>query len=575
MLNTFIKVFLIGMLTSLFLTGCSQSDGGSTSSTTPTEPTAEMNATQAQNAMALNALFYPILVPLQGCLSSPLECILPGVFDGQATASDVDHMSPGEHNCTFGINENGKYRVSNSGTELKVEFGKKGDGTVGECISVTGTDYLQDALIYACVKTVLGEDSENLTEEPNAGTGIENEYTGTVTCIEKTNVVFDNYIVSSFGQGNPDNTPNRNTYNMTVSMTSGIGIDGTYQNEKWAYGAADDSAPKTNDETWTFTGLNLSAPDTTDGFTILADGGADYVGTVRLGDEVNNGMVLFIAFDNMSYAVTGNTLNSDVTITGGIKASCHPELVTYSTTATMNDLRDILDADGNRMPSKGNMSMSVPGFNAVPALFEGQTTAQVTITTSEVPTVYNGWRAITTTSSCAELQTILDKVITPPSPVVSGDIILENITFATDTALTNNGKSATGKTDRHAVWYHLGRGQGYVEGQTVAETDFVWSATEPASAGVGTAHVNVYLYDEYGDEQNATFPILTSDPDEYADWSALVAAHPSWTIRTDYFESNFNPTTFFQGNFILRLGDSSYTSTDEAFSIDVYDVHKE
>jgi hypothetical protein len=369
-----------------------------------------------------------------------------------------------------------------------------------------------------------------------------------------------------FGQTDPDNTPNRYSYDLTVSMTSGIGIDGRYQNEKWAHGAIDDSEPKTNDEIWTFTGLNLSASKDANGFTILADGGADYDGKIRLGDTTNPSLALSMDFSNMSYAVTGDTLNADVTITGGVKASCHPELVTYGTTVTMNDLRDIPDEDGNRMPSKGSMSMSIPGYKPVPALFEAPGTAQVTITAKKIPLVYKGWRAITTTSSCAVLQTILDRIIAPPTPVVPGDIILENIVFAKDTALTNNNKSATGKTNGHGVWYYLGRGQGYVEGQTVAETNFEWDATKPASAG--NAYVNVYLYDENGNKQKATFPT------DYADWSALVTAHPNWTIRTDYFESNLRPFAFFQGNFILRLGDSTYTGKDESFSIDKFVVNK-
>ncbi len=572
-INKKIMTVLLAGFTVLAISGCESKVGGVTDDggefipppdTNETVPLKDMTEEQAKDAMALNALFYPILIPLQGCLADPLGCILPGVAGGQAANAP---MTPGDHECTVGDPSKGKYTVSDNADVLEVTFDT--DGANPKCFDVANAQDIQGALMEACVGKII----QSPTTTAVNGSTYEVQYEGKVTCTKATSVVFDNYIVSAFGQTDPTNNPNRNSYNMTVSMSNGLGINGTYQNEKWSpAGVVTD--PKVNDELWTFTGLNLSSPDTAQGFTVLADGGASYDGKIRLGDTTNPSLVLGIDFSNLSYAVTGDTLNSDVTITGGVKASCQPELVTYGTTATMNDLRDIPDADGNRMPSKGSMSMSIPGYNAAPALFEAPGTAQVTITASEGTTVYDSWRAITTTSSCAELQTIIDRVVPPPSPVVPGDIILENIVFATDTALTNNNTSATGKTDGHAVWYYLGRGQGYVEGQTVAETNFEWSATEPASAGAGTAHVNVYLYDENGDKQKATFPKLTSNPNEYADWSALVAAHPNWTIRTDYFESNFSPFTFFQGNFILRLGDSKYTATDEAFSIDQYVVNK-
>ncbi len=386
---------------------------------------------QAKDAMALNALFYPILAPLQSCLSDIPSCIglnFPSaatVDQAMISADDAqsiltaDMGRVGDYECTIGTPENGTYTVS-SLSPLVVEFGT--DLENPGCIDMANAQDIEGALMSACIEELV-ELRSSSAQSSTAGTnetGYEVAYEGKVTCTAKTSVVFADYIASAYGQTDPTNKPNRNSYNMTVSIENGLGMDGTYQNEKWAPGGSF-TDPKVNDELWTFDNLNLSL-DTSSGITVMATGRADYLGTVRLGDEANNGMELFINFDNLTYTLDGNP-DADVTIAGGVSASCHPEVITYATTETMRDVGLIRDSDNKRMPSEGSMSMMLPGYDPVSAVFTAPgDTAQVIVASSEGTVAYPNWRAITTTSSCAVLQEIIDRVIVPSKPIDSIEI---------------------------------------------------------------------------------------------------------------------------------------------------------
>lgn len=418
-INKKITTALLAGAAMTLVTGC----GGGSSATIPDDGTKDMTQQQAKDAMALNALFYPVLVPLQSCLADIKQCATdmfnPSVAMGWAITTD--QMAPGEHNCTVGDATKGKYTVdSNDGNKLVVRFDT--DPANPGCYDVDNAQDIEGALIGTCINTILGTNIGNPGTADTDGTSTYKvQYEGKVTCTKATSAILENYVVSAFGQTDPNNNPNRHSYNMTVSMTNGLMIDGTYHAEKWAPSSSP-TDPKINDETWIFRKLNLASGRTVNGLSIVADGGASYVGTVREGDEGNNGMKLAIDFTNLTYAMTGSLSNTDVTVSGGVSASCHPDVVTYTTPGILNDLNNVRDAAANRMPNSGKMNIGLSGYKAASAEFSAPGTAQLSITASDGAKIYDSWRAITTTSSCASLQKIIDRIIPPNKPISSIEI---------------------------------------------------------------------------------------------------------------------------------------------------------
>ncbi len=395
--------------------------------TNGTEPLKDMTSAQAKDAMALNALFYPILTPLQSCLSDLPSCIglnFPktveisntGVTTIQSTTPPAD-MTPGSHECTPNVPTNGQYTVTETTDELVVTFGT--DSANPGCIDEANSQDIEGEMMVACISKILLDGSASTSTSTVTGAGYKVHYEGKVTCTKRTSVVFDNYVASAFGNTDP-NKPNRNSYNMTVSMTNGLGIDGTYHNEKWDNGD-EPNGPRINDELWTFTNFNI-ALDNSNGVAVIGNGGASYEGKVRQGDTTNPSLALSVDFTNLTYTVNGSP-DADVVVSGGVKASCQPEVVTYATTATLKDVDLVRDDAANRMPSEGSMSMTLPGYNSVPAVFSApSSTSQVAITTVEGTVDYPSWRSITTTSSCSVLQEIIDRIIPPRKPIASIDI---------------------------------------------------------------------------------------------------------------------------------------------------------
>jgi len=98
---------------------------------------------------------------------------------------------------------------------------------------------------------------------------------------------------------------------------------------------------------------------------------------------------------------------------GGMDASCHKGgLIEYATLVTLEDINATRDSEGDRMPSAGRMSMTIPGYNPSPVVFsEAGGSAQVAITSGENTVIYPSWRSITTTSSCAVFQEMIDRFL--------------------------------------------------------------------------------------------------------------------------------------------------------------------
>jgi hypothetical protein len=194
-----------------------------------------------------------------------------------------------------------------------------------------------------------------------------------------------------------------------------VSINGYAHYMDWE-GIGEDPAKLRNDETWTMNHLTVSGdhqgadkPD-----ILTANGGAAYVGAVREGDNENNGMRLSVDFDHYAYQFNPlppeatNRLN--IQISGKVKASCHPAWITYATVDNLIDHREKPDAEGDRMPSAGVMTLATDNRRgtqrAVFGLNPTTEKAQVTIKND----VYPSWRSIIEGSSCEVFQDIIDRI---------------------------------------------------------------------------------------------------------------------------------------------------------------------
>ena len=162
---------------------------------------------------------------------------------------------------------------------------------------------------------------------------------------------------------------------------------------------------------------------------------------------------------------------------------------------------------------------------------------------------------------------------TAPVVVVPHDGILEaNIRWEKEGSLSGlPGTSVTGKTavlghipvldPSTAIWYFVRAGQGYTKDTTIDKINLSFLAT--LDGGTAGVHLNVFMYDASGNKVKAD---ILND----ADWTAYQAAHPTYVIRTDYYEKSEGKIV--QCNFILRLGDSKYTGRNKDFTIDKFVV---
>ena len=386
-----------------------QPTGKPTPTPTPT-PENNMTAVQARDAMALNALFYPILTPVMDCLNDLEACVsnMTATTSNSTLLLTNNPMSEGDHNCTEDNASSGQYRVSRDADTFSIKFGT--DQT-GECTDVANGQDLSRNVVRPCILKMM--DLSGSATSSGLGTsssGYVVDYSGSITCTKGEGADLDNYVVYAHGQ--TSHNPNRNSYNATLDITQGIVIDGTYHNEKWAPGNEPAEDKKINDELWTLKNLGLYFKKDGSTSTIAANGSADYFGKVREGDIAHNGMRLSIGFDKLSYIMSGTT-DLSVSVKGGVQASCHPELVTYGTPVLLEDINATRDSNGSRMPDDGTMSIAIPDHKAAIAHFDATATptAQVFISAGTSLINYHSWREITTKSSCAGLQDIIDRFL--------------------------------------------------------------------------------------------------------------------------------------------------------------------
>ena len=523
----------------------------------------QMSEQQAKDAMALNAFIYPIVAPVTNiadCLISTrnlLQCIKDAIPNTQQPSNFNPTAAPGtvggplisgtQYKCTPGDPAKGTFTYTKTGDTMAYSFS-------ADCAD-TGNQYnLHDLVVQSCflgIEPVLPDASDVMTT-------YEVQYSGSVSCTPTTKTG-NMYHYRTIGN-NLNQTKSDWTFNGTLALGSNpITVAGNIRsiakygepNQAW------DDLFLGSDEEWVFESVALTL-----GSSLVANGKGSYI--KHPNDHNNGDGEFYIDFAALTYAMIHSGTDITANVSGTVSSSCQPMPVTYATTEAMQDVNDIRDANGYRMPSSGAMTMSIPNYLPAPAVFSAGTSAQVAITASEGTTTYTSWREIVAASSCSGMQDWMDNIIQPKPPVVdptAGDIYPGQVLYDDDSAfvLAADKKSATGKTAGRAVNYYLSAGQGYVEGQTVGETTFQFSVpTTPA-----TAFVNVYLRDENGTRQKE---IIYSN----ADWNQLQIDHPTWTIRTDYIESDFPTGTIFQGNFILRIGDSTYTGIGEDFSIGEY-----
>jgi len=159
----------------------------------------------------------------------------------------------------------------------------------------------------------------------------------------------------------------------------------------------------------------------------------------------------------------------------------------------------------------------------------------------------------TTINATYEGMTGTAKVVVQSAP---GKLVLENIQWdKADTTLSNGGLTANGTSNAHAVWYHQTEGNGFEVGQKLSTISFDFAAT-----GGATAYVNVYVKDPDGTDARLIIGIDDTTNNGYMTWDlAMEAGFKDYTIRR-YIESSLEGIT--QGNFYLRIGDSTYTGSD-------------
>lgn len=161
----------------------------------------------------------------------------------------------------------------------------------------------------------------------------------------------------------------------------------------------------------------------------------------------------------------------------------------------------------------------------------------------------------TTVNATYDGMTATAKVIVQNAP---GKLVLENIQWdKAGTTLTPDGLTANGTSDAHAVWYHVTEGNGFEVGQKLSTISFDFAAT---GAGGATAYVNVYVKDTNSNDVRLIIGIDDTANNGYMTWDlAMAAGFGDYTIRR-YVESSLDGIT--EGNFYLRIGESSYSGSD-------------
>ena len=564
-------MMLIGSVT-VIMSGCDDSSAGNSydpdePGPMPPKPLKDMTAAQAQDSMAMDAAIYPILAPiseLSNCLTSTdalKTCIKDAIGEKDSVETNTidPKLNPGTYECTAGYPEYGHFTYAQKDDTVKYTFDNCKDYS-------NKKDLYENLIVKSCL---LGLNPRVNMDAPSAIGTYRIEHTGSVQC--SPGKKSGDYTYRTIGNSNSQDKQQW-TYKGTVEFGDGkVTVDGFVRGiHKYAVGSDTPDTPWDelflgSDEEWQFdnAGITLGNP-------IVLNGKGTYVKHPNDNDgEKGEGYDFYMAFESLAYDFLKSGRDITSTVTGKASASCHPEFVTYATTVDMVDVESLRDATFHRMPSSGEMTTALVGYNPMPVKFSASgSNAQVTVETTEGKVTFDSWKAIIDGSSCTKMNDFLGNLPQPPvKNPTPGDILEENIYFAKDIQISADKKSATGKTDGHGVWYHLKRDQGYSDGQTVGETEFDFDVTAVLTGDGNGITVNVYMYDENGDMQIASIH-------NNGEWAQLQTDHPNWIIRTDYIEGDIFEGILYQGNFILRIGFSNYEGIGEPFSINKFLVKK-
>lgn len=543
-----------------------------------TNPVEDKNMTsaQAKDAMALQAAIYPILAPvseISNCLTSTdalKQCIKDAADIDLSvdTSGSKELIEPGNsYACTKGEDtlaspEHGTFTYNKDASTGTVIFDFSEN-----CADYGNNKRLHEELVIkACLLDLNNIIRIDIGTAPKNGT-YRVEYNGRVEC--SPGKKSGNYSYRIIGNNN-NQTKSQWTYNGSLEFADGkISADGSIRSmAKYAVGDDNATTPWNelflgSDEEWSFTN-DMSM---TLGSNIVLNGKPTYIKHPNDWDgERGEGYEFYLSFEALAYNFAKNGRDITSTVSGKASASCHPEQITYATKTTMEDIDLLRDSTHHRMPSSGEMSVALPGYAATAVTFKEEgNLAKVIIGNVD----YDSWTSIIDDSSCAQMNDFLDQLPQPPvKNPTPGEILVENLVFDKIDArvLSADKMSITGETNGRGVWYHLAREQGYTDGQTIGETNFSFDVMMPASAP-NVPLVNVYLYNENNEPVREN---VYSD----ADWAALQTdpIKKNWVIRTDYFEGDILDGVLYQGNFILRMGNSDYTGNGEAFEIKKYEV---
>ena len=515
----------------------------------------------AKDNMALNAIMYPKMAAvaqfpfclgsidqLQGCVDL-LSVAAPKPPEGAVEPVE------GTNNCT-----SGSFDYSKTDDTYTITF--------NNCVDDANKRRLHEDLV---VRACLYDRVPKILPGNAGGTGTYNvKYSGSVTCSPYIKTA-SNYVYRT--QGNSESKPKMQwQYNGTLDLTTIVDVNATVRGIiKYGTAFQDWSdMPTTSDEEWQFANLSLELGNDSDKYTF--DGKYTYIKHPNSAPNPNPdpvGHTFYMDFESMSYNFAHSGSDMDANVSGKMVASCYKDGVTYATkTVALLDVDTIRDANGSRMPSSGDMTSENAYVNAT-ATFSAPANAQTSVASRYGTNLYESWREIVTGSTCQSIQDGLDGVL-PDIPDTNDKIIEEKIVYEKEGSLvfSNFERTVTGQANGKNIWYYVAPSDGVTYNQDgtskVSEIAFDFNATLGGSTN--KVHVNVYLEDESGNAQ-AAVNIFNN-----ADWTQLQTDHPNWTIRANYLEWVGLPDGGWKlGNFVLRLGGSTYSGSEE-FIIEHYNV---
>ena len=439
LINKQITTILLAGFAVLAMTGCGSEGTPSNTGIIPgveepinppdsNETKQDMTTAQAKDAMALNAFIYPVVsevTNLFDCLQSGdnlSACLKDSVPNSlEATTTGTQELQPGTYECTTVYPDDGK------------DYGTFTYAKDGDTIRFTFSDNCEDygnkkKLSQMMPQFCLSGKVEGIDLSPVETIGTYKvKYGGSLECSPGKYVANKYFYQTS---GNSQDPKMQWTYDggleignskiASITDTLSVNYIAKYGDSTTAW----DDLFMGSDETWKFE----NSASVTLGSALVFNGKASYI----KGDndwkptdpEKGTGFTTYVDTSALTYDMIHTGRDVMAKVSGTISATCQPIPVTYATTEDMEDLNSLRDAEKKRMPSSGNMTMTLPGYNAAPADFSSTgDSAQVMITSGEGMKTYSSWREILENSSCSALQEIKDTIFPPKPPIEDTGII--------------------------------------------------------------------------------------------------------------------------------------------------------